>query len=473
LVKPAGSEGALAKVKPSQKPLDLIGVKIPTTEQVEEELSFREATLPPSVRELRQKLGQKAKQQKRFRFYSLYGLVCRLDVLQTALAAVRRNGGAPGVDRVTIEQVTATPATEAKFLGELQKSLQEKTYRAQAVRRVYIPKGNGKLRPLGIPTVVDRVAQAAVLLILEPIFEADFHECSHGFRPGRSAHDALKTIDQHLKGGRTAVYDADLAGYFDSIPQDKLIAAVRMRVVDGSILGLIRQWLSAPVVEPTKDGQPPTVRRNDRGTPQGGVLSPLLANVYRHWFDHVFHRADGPAQWAKAKLIRYADDFVVLARVVDARLQGWIEEKLEGWLGLQINRDKTRIVDLRQPDTSLDFLGYTFRLGRDRYGRRLRYWQLEPSRKALAREREALRGLIHPGQSHTPLPELIARVNRNLRGCGNYFRLGRPRRAFGAINHFVRSRLGKHLHRRSQRGWRPREGVSLYAHLKQLGLHAL
>lgn len=448
-------------------------MKTSTTEQAVEELSFREAILPPSLQELRQKLGQKAKQQKRFRFYSLYGLVCRTEVLPAAWAAVRRNDGAPGVDGVSIEQKAATPESEAAFLDEIQRSLQERTYRAQAVRRVYIPKPNGKLRPLGIPTVRDRVVQAAVLLILEPIFEADFEDCSHGFRPGRSAHDALRIIQTHLKEGQTAVYDADLAGYFDSIPQDKLIACVRMRVVDGSVLGLIRQWLQAPVVEPSQDGEPPTVRRNDRGTPQGGVLSPLLANLYLHWFDHLFQRADGPAQWAKAKLVRYADDFVVLARYISPRLRGWIEGKLEGWLGLQINREKTRVLDLRQTGQSLDFLGYTFRYDRDRYGRPQRYWNLEPSAKTMTRERETLRQLINAQQSHTPLPELIGRLNRHLRGWANYFALGHPRKAFSDLNHFVRYRLGRHLNRRSQRGWRKRQDLSLYAHLEHLGLKAL
>lgn len=448
-------------------------MKTSTTEQAVEEISFREATLPPSVRELRQKLGQKAKQQKRFRFYSLYGLVCRRDVLEVAWAAVRRNDGAPGVDGVSIGQIEATPEGEAQFLAEIQRSLVERTYQAKAVLRVYILKENGKQRPLGIPTVRDRVVQAAVKLILEPIFEADFEECSYGFRPGRSAHDALRTIREHLKTGRTAVYDADLAGYFDSIPHDKLIACVRMRVVDGSVLGLIKQWLRAPVVEEGKEGKPPTVRRNDKGTPQGGVLSPLLANVYLHWLDHLFERGDGPAHWAKAKLVRYADDFVVLARYISPQLRGWIEGKLEGWLGLQINREKTRVLDLRRNGQSLDFLGYTFRYDRDQYGRQQRYWNLQPSRKARQREREAVRELINAKQCCTPMPELIERLNRHLRGWAKYFGLGYPRGAFRDLNHFVRCRLGKHLKRRSQRGWRAREGVSLYAHLQHLGLIAL
>lgn len=446
-------------------------MKIPTTDQAEAELSFREALLPPNLRELRQKLGRKAKEQKRFRFYSLYGLVCREETLQAAWAAVRRNDGAPGVDGTTIEAITASPEREATFVAEIARSLKEKTYRAQAVRRVYIRKENGKLRPLGIPTVRDRVVQAAVLLMLEPIFEADFEDCSHGFRPGRSAHDALRAIQTHLKKGLTEVYDADLAGYFDSIPHDKLMACVRMRVVDGSVLGLIRQWLRAPVVEPpNQEGKPPRVGRNDRGTPQGGVLSPLLANIYLHWFDHLFQRADGPANWARAKLTRYADDFVVQARYVGTRLQGWIESKLEGWLGLKINRDKTRVVKLREPKQSLDFLGYSFRWDRSLHGTTGRYWNLEPSDKAMAKERAALRGMVSTHRNQTPLPELIERLNRHRRGWTQYYQLGYPRRVFRKMNWFVVERLTRHLRRRSQRGYGLSKSSSMYAHLVRLGL---
>lgn len=260
-----------------------------------------------------------------------------------------------------------------------------------------------------------------------------------------------------------------MEAYFDSIPHDKLMACVRMRVVDGGVLRLIEQWLHAPVEE--KDGKGRVSRkRNRQGTPQGGVISPLLANIYLHWFDHAFHARDGPARWAKAVLVRYADDFVVMARSAGDDLQRFMEEKIEGWLGLKINREKTRVVNLREQGATLDFLGYSFRLDRDLYGKKQRYWNMHPSKAALAREREKLRGIINKKRGFHPLPVLIGEINRHLKGWANYYRPGYSRCAMRAINRFVRERLEGHLRRRSQRAWRPAPGTSVHTQLERMGL---
>jgi RNA-directed DNA polymerase len=435
----------------------------PTTENWQEELTIREAELPPKLRDWRAKLNAKAKQEKRFRFYSLYGMVCDPVSLQAAWTKVRANEGAPGVDGVSIEQIEREGA-EA-FLKNIEEDLKQKRYRCGAVRRVYIRKANGKLRPLGIPNVRDRVVQAAVKLIIEPIFEADFEDCSYGFRPGRGAHQALEAILEALQRGRMNVYDADLEGYFDSIPHDKLMDCVRMRVVDGSVLGLIRQWLRAVVVEKGGEGKPPTARRNRKGTPQGGVISPLLANIYLHWFDHVFERAKEMVRRSGAVLVRYADDFVVLARQLTGEVQAFIEAKIEGWLGLKINREKTRVLNLRAEGESLEFLGYRFGLDWDRFGRKRRFLNQSVSKKALMRERARLRVMTAPNQCWKPLPMLVEELNAHLQGWANYFAAGRPRAGFRAINRYVVQRLTRHMRRRSQRPWRCPKGMSIHDYL--------
>jgi RNA-directed DNA polymerase len=429
--------------------------------------------LPKELNLLRWKLSQKAKQEPKFRFYTLYSHLHRQDVLLAAWKQVGRYNKASGVDGLTREEVERQPGGVEGFLQEIQQELQEKRYHAQPVKRVYIPKGNtGKMRPLGIPTLKDRVVQMAVVLIIEPIFEADFQDCSYGFRPKRSAHQALEQIRQNLKDGLTAIYDADLKGYFDSIPHDKLMACVNMRISDQSVLHLIRMWLAAPIVE-EKEGKkmPPT--KNGTGTPQGGVISPLLANIYLHWFDKVFHRDDGPAQWAKARIVRYADDFVVMARYQGARLKGWIENRLEGWLGLEINRDKTRMVELKQKGQTLDFLGYSFRFEQDLQGRPWQYLNFFPSAKALEKERDKIRELTGPQQCFKPAKQLIKDLNEHLVGWKNYYPIGYCRREFRKMNHFIFTRVIQHLDRRSQRGYRHRGKGSRYEFVRLLGLQPL
>ncbi len=423
---------------------------------------------PEQVRTLQRKLYRKAKSEPTFRFYLLYDKVHRADLLGHAWALVRANGGAAGVDGVTIAAVEAGGVEP--FLARLAEELRGHTYRPDPVRRVLIPKRKGGKRPLGIPTVRDRVVQAATVLGLEPIFEADFQPCSYGFRPKRSAHQAVAEISQALAGGYTQVLDADLTAYFDSIPHDQLLAAVARRVADRHILRLLTQWLRAPVVVERDDGRRELRggKRTRRGTPQGGVISPLLANVYLHAFDTAW-RAGGLERRWQARLIRYADDFVVLCRAKAAQVQVVVADQLEA-LGLTLNATKTRVLDARRQ--AFTFLGFTVRVTRSRRTGR-EFPLIRPSADARQRLRDKVKTLTGRDHLALPTPTVIAAINRVLRGWAGYFYFQHCTRDFSALRWFIEERVRTYLRRKHRHRTRAYQAFPYAVLYGRLGLYRL
>ena len=397
---------------------------------------------PESIRRLQRKLYLKAKAEPAFRFYLLYDKICREDILRHAYDLARTNRGAPGVDGITFEAIEAAGLEE--WLGGLRKDVVAKTYRPEPVRRVMIPKPGGGERPLGIPTIRDRVVQTAAKLVLEPIFEADLDPATYGYRPRRSGADAIKEVHALLCRGYTDVVDADLSKYFDTIPHQTLMRSVARRIVDRHVLRLIKLWLKAPVEESNDDGKRRLTggKSNTCGTPQGGVISPLLANLYmnrflKHW------RASGRGEAYQARIISYADDFVILSRKSAAQALAWTRQVMTK-LGLALNEAKTAVRDARRK--SFDFLGYSF--GPHRY-RKDGHWYLgaSPSKKSVLRLKAKVSDLLVPGNIGA-WPEVRDRLNRLLRGWATYFSHGTRMPAYRAVDNHVYERVRHFLVRR-------------------------
>ena len=399
---------------------------------------------PVKIRTLQRKLYAKAKQEPGYRFYALYDKVYRADILQHAYHLARSNKGAPGIDGVSFAAIEAEEGIE-QFLAGLAEEVKNRTHQPMPVRRVMIPKPDGSERPLGIPTIRDRVVQMAVKLIIEPIFEADFCDCSYGFRPKRSAHNAVDDVAAALHKGHCQVIDADLSKYFDTIPHAKLMAVVAERIADGGILRLIKQWLTAPVVEKGKHGKDHirSGKGNRRGTPQGGVISPLLANLYLHLIDRIWER-HGLEQKYSARLVRYADDIVLLCARDTQRPLSMLKYLLER-LGLKLNETKTHVVDVWKE--SFDFLGFEIRMRRSpRSGKN--YPHVQPGKRAVKRIKAKLIELTGRNLTPIPLPDIVQRLNQSLRGWSGYFCYRNSTKVFGNVRWRAEERLRTHLRKR-------------------------
>ena len=405
------------------------------------------------VRQLQRTLYRTAKQSTAVKFYSLYDKVWRTDVLQEAWRQVKANQGAPGVDGESIEGIVSR-GEEGLMLGQLQKQLREKTYRFQPVRRVDIPKPKGGTRPLGIATVEDRVVQTAMKLVLEPIFEADFHDCSYGYRPQRDAKEASRAIRNDLYQGAWSVVEIDFRSYFTTIPHDKLMILIKQRVVDGSMLRLIKQSLKVGVAYQGKI-EPMTV-----GVPQGSPISPLYSNIYLNLLDQVWHRRGYPEKLG-ATLHRYADDAILVCRS-NAKQALEAFEAIAQRMGLTINREKTRITKLTE---GFDFIGFHFVKRRSPNSGKLSIY-IFPSKQAQRNIRRQIKSFTKRRAPIMPA-EYVKLVNQTVRGWVNYYRHTNASDAFRALQRFINIRFRRYLNYRSKGrgfGWKKYPNKTLYAH---------
>lgn len=436
-----------------------ITLTLPPKEGGTGRLPKRLSTPIEKVQEFQRGLYLKAKRKEVKRFYSLYDKVYRWDVLVESWKRVWANKGCAGVDGKTLRGIKEMGVRN--FLKEIQKGLKEKTYRPQDIKRVYIPKPNGDKRPLGIPTIRDRVVQMAVKIVIEPIFEAEFQDCSYGFRPKHSAHQALRKIKGLLNSGYTQVIDADLKSYFDTIPHSRLIELIAKRIADKNILRLISLWLKAGVVS---EG---TILRNSvTGTPQGGVISPLLANIYLNELDRIWK--ERYERKLNAHLIRYADDFVILTLRQPQEVMRILRTVIEE-LNLRLNEEKTRILE-RMRD-KFDFLGFSFKKIYD-VRRKTRYVISFPSAKAMKKIKSRVREIT---SFRTPekAEVIVSRLNPVIRGWANYFIVGNSSIWFGKLRYYVEHKVRRFIQKRSLKdGFGFRKYPDLYLY-KELGLYYL
>ena len=397
------------------------------------------------VSQLQEKLYCKAKQEREYKFYILYDKMYIPYMLEEAYRGVKQKDGAGGVDAQKFEDIEKQGVD--KFLQALGEDLRKKTYQPSAVRWIWREKPDGGKRPIGIPTIRDRVAQMVCKMIIEPIFEADFEECSYGFRPNRSSKDAMKAIKEHLQSGKTEVMDADLSGYFDTIPHDKLQIALKLRISDPRILQLINLWLKSPVYE---DGEYTGGKKQKTGSPQGGVISPILANIYMHMVDRMVSDTRKIFYQAGIKIVRYADDFVLMGKSITQEAEDKLRQVLDR-MGLKLNESKTCKVQAEK--SAFNFLGFTVRYDKDLKGRDKRYWNIKPSNKSGKKIREKVHDFL--GKSGHLAPALVTQgLNAMIRGWLNYYDIpgvSYPAMSKRMLRHYLYERLNRYNNRKSQR----------------------
>ena len=401
---------------------------------------------PERIRTLQRKLYCKAKQEPACRFHALYDKVYRADILSHAYNLVRANKGSAGIDGVTFAAIEEQEGITA-FIAELEEALRNKTYKPDPVKRVMIPKSDGSQRPLGIPTIRDRVVQMAAKLVIEPIFEADFCKTSYGFRPKKSAHDAVDDVAYAMRTGYTEVIDADLSKYFDTIPHANLMAVVAERICDGALLHLIQMWLKAPIMEVDKDGTKRNIgggKGNRKGTPQGGVISPLLSNLYLHILDRIWER-NNLQQRLGARIVRYADDIVILCRRGQSERAMAVLRQILERLKLTLNEAKTKIVNAYEG--TFDFLGFTIWMGKSRKSGKL-YPHVQPSKKSLQAVKDRVTAFTKRTRTAKPLESVVNEINATLRGWVGYFHFKNCSSTLKAVKCHVEERLRTHLRKR-------------------------